>query len=60
MGHFEIRVAQPGDWAGIADGYASVSGRDAGLVRQKLAHSMEENPHGCSSLVAVDTGGRVL
>lgn len=60
MGHFEIRVAQPGDWDGIAEGYARASERDARLVRQKLAHSMEENPHGCSSLVAVDTDGRIL
>ena len=60
MGHFEVRVACANDWVGIADGYARIQDRDAGLVRQKVAHTMRDNPHGCSSIVAVDTSGRVI
>ena len=60
MGHYEIRVASAGDWDAIADGYARAQHRDARLVRQKIAHGMRGNPHGCSSMLAVDTDGGVI
>jgi hypothetical protein len=60
MGQFEVREASASDWDGVARGFARVSDGDVDLVRQKVLHTMADNPHGCSSLVAVDTSGRVI
>ncbi|GEM_PF-2630009 len=60
MGQSEIRVATAADSDGIADGFARVQRSDARLARRKVAHAMRDNPHGCSSIVAVDPSGRVI
>lgn len=60
MGHFEVRVASADDWPGVADGYARVLQRDVRLVRRKVAHAMQDNPHGCSGVIALDASGRVI
>lgn len=60
MGHFEVRVASATDGDGVAAGYARVSNRDVGLVREKIAHALRDNPQGGSSIVAVDASGRVI
>ena len=60
MGNFELRTATNEDCAGIADGFARVTGGDADRIRQHVAYALRDNPHGSSSVVAADPHGRII
>ncbi|MEM7200639.1 MAG: hypothetical protein AAF628_10260 [Planctomycetota bacterium] len=60
MGQYELRTATDGDWVGIADGFAWATHGDPRRIRPHVAYAFRDNPHGSSSVLAADPGGRII